>query len=230
MCFFFVNVVLLFWDSDFLSFVLLTESVWLLFSSHLCLLNILKDHNAIEMVVWSYDHLWKWMSCMNSFLENQFILIVFHCFNPLVWVETDGPQLPSWPTMGCYLFRLDTPLELACSRWIPFEGALHTALEFMLGMAQEKQMKQSWHLLNIRVNIWPQWSRGLPRPDDIFYSLERIYIPLSTLIWVHFFVIVLVVLLTVIFGLEDHTRSILFHISPLFHSVLQAVYDSKLLE
>jgi len=51
LCFFFVNVVLLFWDSDFLSFVLLTESVWLLFSSHLCLLNILKDHNAIEMVV-----------------------------------------------------------------------------------------------------------------------------------------------------------------------------------
>jgi len=42
--FFFVNVVLLFWDSDFLSFVLLTESVWLLVSSHLCLLNILKDH------------------------------------------------------------------------------------------------------------------------------------------------------------------------------------------
>lgn len=73
-----------------------------------------------------------------------------------------GLPSPSWSTMECYLFILVTHLELVCSRWSLFEGALHMALEFSPAMAQESQVKQSWQLLNIRASIWLQRQEALP--------------------------------------------------------------------
>lgn len=103
-----------------------------------------------------------------------------------------GRQSLSWHTMECCLFLLDIHLDLECSRWTPLGGELHMVQECLLAMAQENQVKQSWHLQSIRASIWLSQSSGSTSPDGVFlisfYSCWS-----SVFFFLPFFVVKLVV-------------------------------------